>query len=195
VTTEVGTYPFIGVTDVTLAHAYHDNQIIMHMMDNVRAILDLCREHRIRVIAFVAPSHADDLEVLALSGKWQAFEAWKRELTQALAKGAIADGHESVELWDFSGYGPYSTESVPESRDSLHWFWTSDHYTRALGDIILERIFNAGDEHFGVKLTPDNIDSHLAEVRRQQRRYRELHAKDAQRVRDIYTLAINTHSG
>jgi len=155
----------------------------------------LCTKRGIRVIAFINPSHADELEVVDMSGHWPALEAWKRALTAMVAEYAAASGPAPVELWDFSGYDAYSREPVPMDRHPMHWFWNTSHYTSALGELILRRIFGEDNAHFGVRLYPGNIEARLAEVRQQQRQYRELQPTDVRRIRDIYNLFVNGRSG
>ena len=100
-----------------------------------------------------------------------------------------------IELWDFYGYDAYSTEPVPAGGRALRWFIDPDHYTHVLGDIVLRRIFEGTDGSFGVRLTPENIEDHLKQVRGTQASYRTTQHADAERVRDIHTLATSSHPG
>lgn len=165
----------------------------MSPLRQVRTILDVCQEQHIAAKLVLDPSHADELEIFDLAGKWAALEEWKRELTALVAD--YANRGVQVELWDFYGYDIYSTESVPEGRRALHWFLNPPHYTHPLGDIMLRRMFGGGDSSFGVRLLPENIEAHLQDVRVAQARYRKFQPKDAERVREIYERALALHSG
>lgn len=189
----VGSYPVMVSNDIHYAALYIDAKADMGPLEQVRAILNLCREQQMKVILVLDPSHADELELFDLSGKWPAVEAWKRELTAMAADYANSAAH--AELWDFYGYNAYSTEPVPEAHRALHWFLNPAHYTHALGDIVLIRMFVGGDNSFGVRLLPENIEAHLQDVRNAQARYRKSQPKDAERVREIYERATAMHSG
>lgn len=189
----MGTYPLMVLNDLHYSIVYPNVKVDMRSLDQVRAILDICREQRINAILVIDPSHVDELEIFDLSGKWPALETWKRKLTALVAEYANEGAH--AELWDFYGYDAYSTESVPKSHQALHWFLNPPHYTRALGDIMLRRMFVSGNDSFGIKLTPENIESHLSDVRNAQANYRKSQPTDAARVREIFTQATTTHSG
>jgi hypothetical protein len=183
---EMGSFPIFALADVFWIRWYPGRQRDPRVMADVKAILDLCESHGTRVILFISPSHADHLEILDLAGHWHAFEEWKRGLAALTAKYRDTNGRSGVTLWDFSGYDSYSTERVPTDRHVLHWFLDPAHYTKALGDVIVNRIFGEAGTQFGVLLTPETIEPHLAAIREQQRLYRERHQADAGRVRDLY---------
>jgi hypothetical protein len=186
----LGPYPVIVEEDLGLIRIPWEKERIPLVMADVRAILDLCESHGTSVILFINPSYADDLEILDLRGYWQAFEDWKRELVTLTSKYVSVDGRSRIRLWDFTGYDPYSTESMPLNRHLLHWFIDDAHYTRALGDVIVRRFFGPGDPRFGVLLSAENVDQHLAEIREQQRQYRQHRPADARRVRDLYDFVV-----
>lgn len=191
----VGAYPVMVISDIHYSAVYSSDATTVDMgpLDQVRAILDLCREQQINAIVVMDPGHADEQEIFDLSGKWPALEEWKRKLTTLVAEYANKGMH--VELWDFYGYDAYSTEPVPKSHQALQWFLNPAHYTRALGDIVLRRLFVGGDNSFGVRLFPENIENHLSDIRNAQASYRKFQPADAARVREIYTRVTTAHSG
>ena len=188
---EVGgsAYPFFAAPDREFSRWYVNRPLDPRALSYVRSILDFCAAHAIRVILLLSPSHADELEVFDLAGAWNRFEDWKRDLVTLTAEYARTGAR--VELWDFCGYDRYSTESVPSDRESLHWFLNPNHFTRALGNVMVGRIFGAEDHDFGEMLTPENIESHLAAIREQRRQYRERSPDEAQRVRVAFASAMN----
>ena len=134
----------------------------------VREMLGLCRSRNIKPILILAPSHADRLETFAALGLWPAIETIKR---------GLASLGDEAEVWDFMGYDPQTTEAVPRRGDfagQVQWFWEPAHFKRALGDLILRRIFGEPDD-FGVQLTPVTIDARLAHVRAAQESYRTMY--------------------
>lgn len=191
-TFQVGSYPLIVLNDIGSSSLYADAKVDMSALRQVRAILDICREQQIKAIVVLDPSYVDELEIFDLAGKWPALEEWKRELTALAAD--YANRGTGVELWDFYGYDVYSTEPLPEGRGALRWFFNPAHYTHALGDIVLRRMFTGAESSFGVRLLPENIESHLQDVRDAQALYRESQHKDAQRIREIYGQATALHS-
>ena len=190
---EVGSLPIVALSDFGSSFRYSRAKVDMTPLEHVRAILNLCRERRIDAILVIDPSHVDEQEIFDLEGKWPVLEDWKRRVTQLVAEYARSGMH--IELWDFYGYNAYSTEPVPAGGHVLQWFIDQEHYTHALGDIVLRRIFEGTDGSFGVRLTPENIETRLKEVRSAQASYRMAQRSDAERVRSIYARATASHSG
>jgi hypothetical protein len=138
--------------------------------EDVMAILDDARAHGIPVRVVIYPYHAHLLEILRITGCWELFEQWKRELVHRVAsRGGRA------ELWDFSGYHRYAREDVPRPDDrktKVHWYWEAGHFKKELGHQLLGRLFGADDPEFGVPLTPGNVEVHLAAIRLAGQAYR-----------------------
>jgi hypothetical protein len=189
----VGSLALMAMNDFNTSLRHSRVKVDMTPLEHVRAILNLCRERGIDAILVLDPSHVDEQEIFDLEGKWPVLEDWKRQVTKMVAEYAHTGMH--IELWDFYGYDAYSTEPVPAGGRTLQWFIDPEHYTRALGDVLLRRIFQGADGSFGVRLTPDNIEAHLKVVRSSQASYRAAQRSDAERVRNIYARATTTHSG
>jgi hypothetical protein len=161
------------------------------VLADLRAIIALCRARGIQLELFAQPMHADLLETLDLLGAWPAYEAWKRELVEVSRGGSSGKGA-AVRVWDFGGYDQYSTETLPENSDRgarLRWFWEPSHYTKALGSLILTRIFGGRDTSYGLVLTAETIESRLADVRSRRAAYRESRPGAVRRVRDVFDSA------
>ncbi len=156
---------------------------------DLRAIIALCRARGIQLELFAQPMHADLLETLDLLGAWPAYEAWKRELVEVSRGGAPGA---AVRVWDFGGYDQYSTETLPESSDRgarLRWFWEPSHYTKALGSLILTRIFGGRDTSYGVVLTAETIEARLADVRARRAAYHASRPEAVRRVQAAFDSA------
>jgi hypothetical protein len=185
-----GTYAQVAMSDVLEAPQYYGRRADPATMEDVTALLDLCKSHGTRVVIFISPAHSDQLEILHLAGQWPAFEQWIRDLVTLVAKYPDAVGVSAVSLWDFTAYDSYTTESVSRDGHALRWFMEPNHYSRQLGNVIIKRISGDNDVHFGVLLTSGNVGSHIEEIRRQRSEYHEQHQADARRVRDLYRLAL-----
>ena len=156
---------------------------------DLQAIVDLCRLRGIQLELFIQPMHADLLETFDLLGTWPAYEMWKRELVRVSHREWLRSGRTVARVWDFSGYDQYSTENLPSRSDRdahLRWFWEPTHYSKALGDIILTRMFGGPDTGYGVVLTAETIEAHLSEIRERRKSYRKSHPEAIRRVHAIY---------
>ncbi len=137
----------------------------------LQRIIEVTRDHRVRLILFIYPYHADFLEILHAAGLWSGFEAWKRMLVRMCA--AAERGGSDIHLFDFSGYGPVTTEPVPRRGDTaseMRWYWESGHFKSALGDLIVRRVFGTSG-NFGTVLTQANIETMLRGIRADRARY------------------------
>jgi len=161
-------------------------------LDLLRQLIAASRAAGISLHLFIAPTHARDLESLRVLGLYPIFEQWKRDLTRIIAEDAAHHPDEPpLRLWDFTGYTSLTTEDVPTSNErgkQMQWFWESSHFKKELGNLVLNRIFNFHDathpipEDFGVLLSSDTLEAHLARTREQQKRYHETHAPEVAEV-------------
>ncbi|NER78924.1 MAG: hypothetical protein F6K42_04965 [Leptolyngbya sp. SIO1D8] len=124
------------------------------MIENFEAIVALCQEKGITLEVFISPYHATQLEAIHVAGLWPVFEEWKRQIV------------EITPIWDFSGYSTVITEPV---NDQMKYFRDSVHYREEIGGLILNRVLDYQDkdvpENFGIWVTPDNIETHLSQIR------------------------------
>ena len=192
---QLGSYSLFAQRDLRNIRFYSGKIRDDRAMADIRAIVALCKARGTRLVLFINPVHADMLETFDLLGFWSGFEDWKRQLATVIAAAAGPQDRGLIELWDFSGYDAYSGESVPAAgRAQLKWFWEPSHYTKALGDTILDRIFGGSENGYGELLTPASVESRLAAVRDARRTYRESHSDDVRRIRDIYDSSVGlTH--
>ncbi|WP_218079547.1 hypothetical protein [Anthocerotibacter panamensis] len=161
-------------------------------LEHFKALVEFCRREGIDLKVYIHPVHANLLEAFRVHGLWSDVEDWKRFVVQILA--ADAQTHPAAQpfrLWDFSGYTSVTTEPVPAAGDTttqMRWYWDSTHYKKALGDLILDRVFGYRDaqrpipKDFGVLLTPQNLETHLADIRQAQTRYQQTHPAEVQEV-------------
>jgi hypothetical protein len=192
--TIAGTYPLVAAVDMGTIQGWRGKSRNQFAMGDLRAILDLCQSNGARLILFMDPVHADELEILDILGYWKEFEGWKRDIVALIAGYQHDSGQSRIQLWDFTGYDSYSSEAVLTDQHVLRWYLEPRHYTKALGDGIVRRILGAGDPNFGTLLEPDNLERHLAVIREHQRQYREHQPADALRVRELYNSVTGSQS-
>ncbi|MCT7988531.1 hypothetical protein [Laspinema olomoucense] len=124
-------------------------------LEEVKNLVNLCDKHQIECHFFISPSHVTQWESIRLSGAWELFEEWKRNLAKI------------TPVWDFSGYNSITTE--PPSSTMKNYI-DSSHYRKEIGDLVLNRIFQYNQEivpeDFGVLLTPETVENHLKKIRK-----------------------------
>ena len=160
----------------------------------VQEVIDLAHQHGIAVILAVQPAHVSRLELLDNMGYWDDYEHWKRALTAMTA--AARARQQAVTLWDFGGYEAYAQEAVSAQKGAtagMQWFWDPVHYTSALGNVMVARMFAPPEATgYGVRLTPDNLEARLAVVREQRAAFRANNPAEAARLAALCGAACNT---
>lgn len=139
-------------------------------MERFQALLDLCRERRVRLRLVIFPVHVRLQEVIRARGLWEEYLDWKRELTRRVAGAATAPGWpQAPELWDFATLAAPNQEEVPPPGDAstpMRYYREASHGTKALGDLVLDRLAGIGGDtalvNFGVLLTPALLEKELA---------------------------------
>jgi hypothetical protein len=116
-------------------------------VDDLRALVQIARVHQVRLVFFINPLY----RYAYLDSGLDEFDSFKKGLSRI------------TEFYDFSGLNSVTTNS--------YYYYDNAHYRRKLGDMIIARIF--GDKRaevpadFGVLVTAENIDRHLASLRQQ----------------------------
>jgi hypothetical protein len=121
---------------------------------HLQAMLDLARQHNIKVILMISPVHFEP------SQKPKEFEAeWKKHIVEVVRSNAARYGAKPYPLWDFDYPNSITLEPVPahgDTKTQMKWFWDPGHYKTELGDIILARILGLKEgkkyPDFGKKL-------------------------------------------
>jgi hypothetical protein len=155
------------------------------------ALIDLARRHKLTVVLAVQPAHASRLELLDGMGYWPDFERWKRGLAK-FAESARAEGVD-VTVWDFGGYELFIGEPVPASGDRqsvMKWFWDPVHYSTLLGDLMIAAMTGANSSFPDLaRLTPQNVELRLAQVRRDRDDYRRRDPGQLVEIRRLLCVA------
>jgi hypothetical protein len=120
----------------------------------------------------IYPYHAQLLALFEAAGLWPLFEEWKSRLVAQIADVARTHPSARITLVDFSGFGPYNCERIPgkdDLRGSTRWYWEAGHFKKALGDVVLARIMEAGTDGsgqapFGMKLDAATQQANIARI-------------------------------
>lgn len=165
--------------------------------DAFKDILRLAHEHQFELIVFIAPMHARYLELFSFSRLWSKYEDWKRDMVRLVGQHRLTNPDDPpVLLWDFSGYNTITSEAVPPAGDkttAMKYYWETSHFKKEAGDLVLDRILNYRSpdrplpDDFGVLLSPDNIEQHLATIRAQRLVYRSQRQDE---IRDLESMRL-----
>lgn len=162
----------------------------------VQRIVTLCREKGTPLVIVVTPGYVDELEIYQEAGVWETYRNWKRALIEIVASAARKG--DDVSLWNFSGYSAYTTEAIPRAQDrhtQMKWFWETNHFKPALGDLMIGRIMGKGPAEFGTLLTPDTGEAEQAGLESARLSYENTHAEDRARLRALYAGAAHALCG
>jgi len=140
--------------------------------EGFRRIIRECRDHQIQLDVAIMPVHALDLELLYSAGLWPEFEQWKQKLLEVLAEEGVEQG---FSLWDFTGYRGPSIEPVPpldSPSARMKYFLESSHCTDVTGWLMLDAMIEGKTQpDFGVQMTAENLQAHLARIREDRELY------------------------
>ena len=153
----------------------------------LRRLLAVCRDNGASVHLVMNPVHTRQHQLIADLGLRPQFEDWKRELVRIVGEDAAQHHTAPYELRDFAVIDAITAEEVPAPGDSqtrMRWYRESSHFTKALGDRVLERVLtgSGAQESFGRLLTPKNIEAHLRDDGARMALWRESHAEDVAEV-------------
>ena len=139
-----------------------------------REILQLAKARGIDLRLGISPVHARFQEMLHLSGHGAGLKEWLRQLVEIVAQESTTGRR--FQVLDFCGYNAFTTEPVPASGLG-RWYYEDSHFTMALGDLILERLWKPAPEPvssdgFGVVLSSEMLEQHQVETMKARERYR-----------------------
>lgn len=123
----------------------------------------------------IYPYHAQLLALFENAGLWPQFETWKHRLVSVVAQANRKHSDVEISLFDFSGFGPYNCEHIPEANETnatTRWYWEGGHFKKQLGDILLARVMRSSTtEHvdFGFKLNEGTEPANIARIAAERR--------------------------
>jgi hypothetical protein len=153
---------------------HSDYQFSERYWSDFKALVELCHKNNIALKVFISPAHATNWEAIRLTGQWKNFEQWKRKLVKIMS------------VWDFSGYNSVTTEPIAQKMSN---YVDNSHYTPTIGNLILNRIFDYQiervPEDFGLLITTQNIEKHLAKIRSDRETWVKNNVDEVQLVKKI----------
>lgn len=164
--------------------------------DALSRMVAIAREHRIELRLYFSPHHARSYEAIRLMGWWPQYEAWQRSVAGILEDDArVHPGEGRFPLWDFGGYTSVTTDPVvdaPPPAAGYRWYSDAIHFRAPVGYMLLDRMFQPEDapplpDDFGVLVTGDTVDHHLAQVALSQQRYAAGNAADVAAIAEMLT--------
>lgn len=168
-------YRFYSAIRNYFIEGYKDYEIVPQSWIYYQEIIKLCQDNNIDLIVFISPSHAVQWEAIGTMGRWETFEQWKRELVKF------------TPVWDFSGYNTITSEKI---KDIMNNYTDSSHYRENIGAMVFNRIYNQQTDQipddFGILITENNIENHLANIRQQRQIWQENNSEKVQEIVKIY---------
>lgn len=155
------------------ARAFHrksTTRLSQEDLQRLQAILQTATAMHSDVKLVMYPYHAQILALFDDAGLWPSFEDWKRHVVAAVAEAKRRDPGARIALFDFSGFGQYNCEHVPEPRDAgapTQWYWEGGHFKKPLGDIVLARVMaepGAPQAPFGFRLDASNVQADIDRI-------------------------------
>lgn len=126
---------------------HYDGDNLMDTLASIRELVELTKNNHVRLTLFINPIH----RATYLDTDMRLLFRFKKELA------ALTD------FYDFSGLNSIATDN--------YYYHETSHYREMVGDMMLKRMFGyppvAVPADFGVLVTRQNINAHLAVLRRQ----------------------------
>ncbi len=166
-----GAFDFIQERYMSNPTTYGNYRLGTKNLREFEEVLRLYVNRGTHVYLFVSPVHAALLTLIKELGLQPQYGEWERELVRMVARvNAELSPAKPLVLWDFSGYSGIATEVVPDGAEvtTMESWRDPPHYKPHVGDMILARIMGTESARaippdFGILLTPDNIETVLAE--------------------------------
>lgn len=131
----------------------------------VRAILARAGEAGSKVYVVIYPYHAESRILFERLGLGGLFADWKRQIVD-ISSAQAAHGA-NIEVWDFSGISPETSEAIPPRGDrqtNMAYYWEAGHFKKELGERMLARLFGE-QSRFGIRLDRANVEPWLLDDR------------------------------
>jgi hypothetical protein len=111
----------------------------------LRAILSMSAGSGADVRLLIYPYHAQVLAMFEQTGLWLSFEQWKQQIIGHVAAVRREYPQARITLVDFSGFGAYQCEPIPQpgERQTTRWYWEGGHFKKELGEHVLSRLLAA----------------------------------------------------
>ena len=171
-------------------------------MESLKESLTALVSKGVRVYAFISPMHVVQFEIMENLHVRDSYAMWQKRLVDLFASvNKQLPPDRQIALWDFSGYHAVSTVRIPalETRARLRGFSDSAHYTKEVGDMIIDKIMllsrpatnSVAASDFGVRLDEDNIEQYLVRQIRAAKEWRDADPEEVIRVANLVAETID----
>lgn len=154
------------VEDLSEKGMYIPYHLSSKKLDYFREITQIADNNNIEAKVFLPPIHATMFYTLMISNYWSDYEKWLKEIVK------------TQPVWDFSGCNSITTEAINAQMEN---YFDATHYTFKVGNLIMKQISNHGNikttSDFGVYVTSDNVETHLANIKRQCKTWQQNNPK------------------
>ena len=158
----------------------------------VGELIRLAQRHGARVIIYIIPSHAEELEVWRQLGMTRFYQAWRAELAGVVEAAGAAGS--PVPLWDFSGFSQFTTETVPAPGDVktvLQWIWEPIHFRPQLGTLMVQRMVDGtGPADLGAQISVAGLPDRAVAYDEAQAAWVTGHPADVARIAGVVDAAV-----
>ncbi len=165
---------------MALTHTAHGG-LSKEKIARVEDIIAACRAKKARLVIFFTPNHAlFQLAFRELGDPDPYFAKDRRALAELAARAnAAAPEAPPVEVWDFLDGHPLNAPPLPpadQPASHLDGWIDLFHATPDIGRLMLDRLHGPGP--YGERLTPENVDARVEQVRAQLEDHATRHPDD-----------------
>ena len=159
----------------------------------LRDIVKMARENNSKLIVYVTANQARTYEYIHMMGLWPQYQQWLRAITTIVAE----DNQQHLNakqyaFWDFSQYNSVTMDPIkahPSKTDAFEQYYDSIHYFTKTANLVLNRIFSIDIDQvpndFGVLLSRDNIEQHLARMEATRHVYTDAHPDEERQQENV----------
>jgi hypothetical protein len=161
----------------------HPDEVLGADMDRFREMLDAIRARSKQATILILPTHALCLEQIHREGFWPLYEAWTRKLLSIVEE--EGNGKKTFPIWDFTSFSGIAAEDISATRIGevvkARWWYDVSHCRPEIGLAAIRsaRGMADDDERIGIRLTHENIRSHIERLRQGRNIYLKDHPSDA----------------
>lgn len=134
------------------AKGFYDNyEFSYEYLENFRNTIEFCKENNIKVFVYIPSMYSDLFDAINQGNYFKEFEKFKKEIANI------------TDYIDFTGHNKLTTNK--------NNYWDGSHLKVEKTEEIMKNIFNydllEADEKIGIRVTKENIDEHLKNLRKQ----------------------------
>ncbi|MFT6896502.1 MAG: hypothetical protein ACJA13_000904 [Paraglaciecola sp.] len=109
-------------------------------IDRLNLFITLANKNHanVKIHLYINPYHYSYWHQIYKTGHWSDYLQWKVDLIKLSLK------FDNINIYDFSIPSIYTLEylNFEKNKRPMQWYWEPAHYRQALGDVILDAIFN-----------------------------------------------------